>query len=93
MCTTIQTNLTTYDTLTDRCYCVLISNKCKGKQQWLHVRDNVEHEHSTVISKKHFPGQFTIREDCTTRDDDSEFVVPRKRPKLTVDAYPIIIPN
>jgi len=42
----------------------------------------------TVVCEKHFSPTFIVRVDSVTRGDGSVLSVPRKIPKLTVDAYP-----
>jgi hypothetical protein len=65
----------------------------RGK--WLRMipRDNLVVGDQTVVCEKHFMPDFIIRVDTAKRADGSIVTVPRKTPKLTVDAYPSISPN
>lgn len=46
-----------------------------------------------MICIYHFSEQFIVREDQVVRDDGSILIVPREKPKLTVDAIPSNFPN
>jgi hypothetical protein len=48
---------------------------------------------STAVFEKHFAPEFIVRVDVVTRPDGSVLREPRKRPKLTEDAYPSVFPH
>jgi THAP domain len=56
-------------------------------------RENLCVNDRTVVCEKHFAPHFIIRVDTATRADGSILSVPRKIPKLAVDAYPSVFPN
>ena len=70
-------------------------NDSELRAKWIRMipRENLQVTENTVVCEKHFFLDFIVRVDCITRDDGSVLSVPRKIPKLTVDAYPSVFPN
>ena len=65
------------------------------RAKWMRMipRDNLIVNERTVVCEKHFVSHFIIRVDTSARADGSILSVPRKIPKLAVDAYPSVFPN
>jgi len=51
-------------------------------------RENLQVTEHSVVCEKYFSADFIVRVDSVTRGDGSVLSVPRKIPKLTVNAYP-----
>lgn len=65
------------------------------RNHWLkciHRECFVPSDHS-VVCIDHFEEKFIIRIDTATRPDGSVLTVPRKRPKLSPDAFPTKFAN
>ena len=65
------------------------------RAKWLRMiprKDYAVTKH-TVVCEKRFAAEFIVRVDVATRHDGSVIHEPRKRPKLTADAYPSIFPH
>ena len=65
------------------------------RAKWIRMipRKDYEITRNTVVCEKHFSPEFVVRVDVLTRPDGSVLREPRKRPKLTKDAYPSIFPH
>jgi hypothetical protein len=60
------------------------------REKWMRMipRKDLNVTGNTAVCEKHFSSHFIVREDKVMRPDGSMLCVPRKKPKLTSDAYP-----
>jgi hypothetical protein len=66
------------------------------KAKWvrsIHRSEEFQPTASSRVCIKHFAENHIIREHRAVRDDNTVLVIPRKRIKLTEDAYPTIFAN
>jgi len=65
------------------------------KSKWARMipRKDLTVTNRTVVCEKHFAAHFIIRTDTAIRPDGTVLSVPRKNPKLALDAYPSYFPN